>query len=269
MAITQSYVDYNAGSDATGDGTIGTPWRTLQWAFDHLVRNTTDGNQVNLKAGTAQVNAAALDLATFIGGGALAEAAPLIVRGYTAAANDGGVGEIDCGGATMWAATTYDYVFLVDLEMHTFGDNHGVQLDLYCMLYRCEVHKGASSPTDKYLVAVSSSSAVQGCYVHDLGDGTGRGINAATGAVAFNYVVCGADLDAGYGIYTSGPCIGNVVVCAGTAQTGIYWTSAHGQVCLNNIAYNSTAGTTRGIYAVAAGRATMVMNNIVIGWSGA
>ena len=84
-----------------------------------------------------------------------------------------------------------------------------------------------------------------------------------------NYVVCGADLDAGYGIYTPGPCIGNVVVCAGTAQTGIYWTGAHGQVCLNNIVYNSTAGTTRGIYAVAAGRATMVMNNIVIGWSGA
>jgi len=154
MAITQNYVDYGGGSDATGDGTIGTPWKTLQKAFDTLTRNATDGNQVNLKAGTPHVNAAALDLATFISGGALAEAAPLIVRGYTAAANDGGVGEIDCGGATMWAAATYDYVILADLEIHSGGDNNLVVLDTYCALFRCEVHKGASSPAGKYLVSV-------------------------------------------------------------------------------------------------------------------
>jgi len=97
MATTQTYVDYGSGSDATGDGSIGTPWKTLQYAFDHLTRDTTDGNQVNLKAGTAHVNSAALDLATLIAGGALSTTAPLIIRGYTSAANDGGMAEIDCG----------------------------------------------------------------------------------------------------------------------------------------------------------------------------
>lgn len=168
MAITQTYVDYGAGNDGTGDGTIGTPWKTLQKAFDTLTRNATDGNQVNLKAGTAHVNAAALDLATFVGGGALSWVAPLVLRGYTAAANDGGIGEIDCGGATLWA-DTYQYLTLMDLEIHSFGNNSGVAVGSFTHLIRCEIHKGASTPSGKYLVDIKGWSFVDSCYLHDPG----------------------------------------------------------------------------------------------------
>ena len=267
MAITQSYVDYGAGSDATGDGAIGTPWKTLQWAFDHLTRNTTDGNQVNLKSGTPHVNAAALSLTTFIAGGALSLAAPLIVRGYTAAANDGGIGEIDCNGATMWAAATYDYIILRDLKIHNGGDNNLVEMDDYCVVFRCEMHKGASSPSGKYLLSLDNGSKAIGCYLHDPGGGASRGINGSYGGMLYgNYVDMGAS-STGTGIYASDftPLIGNIVVCGGVSQKAIY---APGTSPLNgNTCYSSVAATGIAI-TIGTSNSSVVMNNIIVGWSG-
>jgi len=91
MAITNYYVDPGGGDDATGDGSIGTPWKTTQYALDHIVRNSTNGDQVNIKAGAADVLAASLSLATY---GAPTYDAPLRFRGYTNIANDGGYGDI-------------------------------------------------------------------------------------------------------------------------------------------------------------------------------
>lgn len=247
------------------DGTALLPWRSLQGAFDLLTRNAADGNQVNLKAGAANVNDAALDLNEVIAGSALVGAAPLIVRGYTAAANDGGIGEIDCGGATMWADTTYDYVVLADLEIHTFGDNNGIYLDNTCSLIRCEIHKGASAPAAKRLIRLSSVSRVVGCYVHDIGTGIGYAVDfgTATQCVAYaNYIALGATSE-GYGIY-GGAAYGNIVVCANTAAYGIYpLDDASG-----NTAYNSAAGTNWGIGVLSGSVIRMRMNNIVEGWSG-
>jgi hypothetical protein len=272
MAITHSYVDYGAGNDTTGDGTIGTPWKTLQKALDTCARNTTDGNQINVKAGTAQVLAASLSLTTFVGGGALSATAPLILRGYTSAANDGGFGEIDCGGATMFAATSYNHVILVDLEMHTFGDNDGVVLNQYAFLYRCEVHKGASSPASKKMVILGSYSKVIGCYVHDLATGTNSHALLSGGTnvlVAYCYLDMGAS-GTGAAIYLTGAfstAIGNISKCAESNQYGMV-VGAAGTV-LNNAVYNAAAGTARGIYLLSATSMWAIcLNNIVEGWSG-
>lgn len=268
MAITQSYVDYGAGNDTTGDGTVGTPWKTLQKAFDTLTRNTTDGNQVNLKAGTAHVNAASLDLTTFIAAGALAAAAPLILRGYTAAANDGGIGEIDCGGATMWAATTYDNVFLVMLDIHNGGDNNLCVLDAGCHVFLCTFHKGASSPSGKYLLTLGGTAQfVYGCRFYDPGAGAARAISLGNASLAYgNYINMGASAT-GTGLFvgSQGSIANNIVLCGNTAQVGI---SANTFSMVNgNICYNTAAGTAQGISLLNWG--STGVNNIVVGWSGA
>ncbi len=270
MAITQNYVDYGAGNDTTGDGTVGTPWKTLQKAFDTCTRNATDGNQINLKAGTAHVNAAALDLTTFVAGGALSVTAPLIVRGYTSAANDGGMGEIDCGGLTMWASAAYSHIHMVDLEVHTFGDNHGVVLTT-AFMHHCEVHKGASSPSGKYLISFTGNySTVSGCYVHDAGAGAARGISNGGGESSktiSNYILLNTDTD-GAGVGVLGAVVqANVILCKSTGITGI--TGLAGSFLVGNVCYNTTAGTGRGIYTGTSDPRTFVLNNIICGWSGA
>ena len=268
MAITQNYVDPVGGLDAN-PGTLAQPWQTLQHAFDNCVRNIVDGNQINLKSSGPHVNAATLSLAAFIAAGALSNSAPLIVRGYTAAANDGGIGEIDCNGVAMWAATTYDYIILADLEIHNGGDNNLVVLDTYCMIYRCEVHKGASAPNNKYLISAGSTCAVLGCYVHDIGTGTARGISMLSdGQVRGNYVDCGAAAAAGTGIVSQSLVIANIVLCRHVDATGILTGSLTGGA-IGNAIYNTAAGVNAGVYCTNLRPQLAVMNNIVVGWSGA
>lgn len=269
MAITHSYVDYGAGNDTTGDGTIGTPWKTLQKAFNTLTRNTTDGNQVNLKAGTAHVNAAALDLTTFVAGGALSATAPLILRGYTSAANDGGIGEIDCGGATMFASA-YDYLVLADLECHTFGDANGVAIGGSCVLWNCEIHKGASSPSGRNLINCTNDVRVLNCYIHSAGAGAARGINAGSSLFAAgNYIAIGSSVSgASYSLVCgAGSTIThNIIAAAHAGTTGMY--AGYG-VVTNNVLRNAAAGTADAIYLDSSRLTIVLTNNIIAGWSGA
>jgi hypothetical protein len=268
--LTNYFVDPGGGSDVTGDGTIGTPWATVQHALDTITRDTTNGDQINLKSGTADVLAATLDLTTY---GTPTATAPLVLRGYTSAANDGGMGEIDCGGATMWASASYDYLILADLEMHTFGDNTGLDLDNNLILYRCEIHKGASTPSNKNLVNIDSDCQVIGCYIHDTGSSNVAALDLNSfGNVFGNYIVPGAD--------NSGGCIsggndyaivGNILVCDHTGARGIIaGFSGFNGLVMHNIVYNSAAGTGSGVViANQTAGYSPVMNNIICGWSGA
>lgn len=276
MAITQNYVDFGAGDDATGDGSVGTPWKTLQHAFDNLTRNITDGNQVNLKAGTAHVNSAALSLTTFIAGGALSLTAPLIIRGYTSAANDRGVGEIDASGAAFFAANTYDFIVLADLEIHNFGNNHGIYLDQNATVFHCEVHRGASTPSSKALIYVSGAYAtVVDCYIHDPGTtGAPLNLNGAGCFVAWN------TLELGNGNTATGLVTGNahglvflenIILCNDASQSGVVHAGGSIQHFVGNTVVNQAAGTGSGIYAgnVGGRNGGVLVNNLVQGWSGA
>ena len=248
-------------------GTTALPWRSLQGAFDLLTRNAADGNQVNLKAGTAHVNDASLDLDEVIAGSALAAAAPLIIRGYTATANDGGIGEIDCGGATMFTATTYDYVQLRDLDCHTFGNNNGIALDTYCMATNVTVHKGASAPAGKNLFTLGPNSSAVGCYAYDGGTGGYKLISLGAGSMAFGNFVDGGASTSSLGLLYANTqsSVTNNIVVAGANCVGIM---ALGPCIIGNIVYSTVANTGNGIYAYAA-NITRVLNNIVVGWSGA
>lgn len=239
-------------------GTTALPWRSLQGAFDLLTRSVADGNQVNLKAGTAHVNDAALDLDEVIAGGALAASLPLIIRGYTATANDGGMGEIDCGGVTMFAATTYDYVMLIDLEIHSAGDNNTVTLDQGSYIIHCEVHKGASAPTVLKTLVSAATGHVINCYIHDT-----AGIGVSAGIAYGNYIAaCNAKGSIAW--YT----FHNIIALSAAGAIGVqppgYFAAAVG-----NIIYNSAAGTAQGVYDSAAQVGHTIINNIIEGFSGA
>lgn len=249
-------------------GAIGVPWRSAQGAFDLIVRNAVDGDQVNVKSGSAQVNAAALTLATY---GAPGVTAPLILRGYTAAANDGGFGEINCNGATMWASTGYDSIVMVDLEMHSFGNNPGISLDDNIHLIHCEIHQSGTNAGTQVMVSIDYG-VVANCYFHD-GGGWNNNVAASltSGAFLNNYVGMGTQIREGsrLGIgYIS--VIGNVFTAASTTAAPIiqYGTGYH--TVLGNVLYNSTAGTSAGIlFGDAVNEyGVLAMNNIIAGWSG-
>lgn len=269
MAISQYYVN-PAIAGNSGTGIIGDPYGDLQYALNTLTRNSTDGDQINIKAGTDEVNAAALTLATY---GAPTAEAPLILRGYTSAANDGGIGVINCGGFSMWTVGTYDFIILAELEMHTFGDNNGVNLDDNCLIWRCTIHKGASTPTSKVLLYVDATSAVVACNVYNCGN-DGKHIRiGANSSASFNYLNALAATNA-TGLYASGAnamVLNNIVNCGHTGQVGVLFDSSGWCHAIGNTIYNSTAGTAQGIYCGNFdGRyGGIVINNVLVGFSGA
>lgn len=241
MAITQYYVDPSINANS-GTGTIGDAFGDLQYALNTVTRNSTDGDVFNVKAGTSEVLAASLTLATY---GTPTEAAPLIIRGYTSTAGDGGIAEIDCGGVTFWNATNYTYWVLADLKVHNFGNNHGIDNSSsysgYASLVNCEIYKGASSPSGKNLLYIQSArSLVLGCNVHDAGT-SGKGLSGGDAAlVAFSYFnncasamtnvsyvlfnVISVPSGAGYGISFNNDlfcAIGNSIYSAGGTGIGI------------------------------------------------
>jgi hypothetical protein len=249
-------VDDDAAKCTQHDGSTTKPWRSVQGALDLVGRDATNGNQINIRSDAAQVLNASLALTTY---GTPAEGAPLIFRGYTTAANDGGMGEIDCGGFTPFAVTTFTDMGFIHLEWHTFGNNSGLlQSGLRSFVIACEIHKGASTPSGKVLVP-TTWYLVMGCYIHDAGTlGTGC-VNASN--FLFNTVKdCPIGLATGYGrsafFNTFIDCDAPIV--ANNDSSFIF----------NNSIYSSTARTGNGIYVPANMANWVIMNNIIEGYSG-
>lgn len=258
-ALTQIYVDpaINANS---GTGTIGDPYGDLQYAFNTATRDATNGNQFNIKVGTAEVLAAALTLATY---GTPTVPAPVVIKGYTSAANDGGKGEINCNGVTMLAANNY-VVHLVDLKIHNFGNNSGITIGggTNASLINCEVYKGASTPSSKILVNWGSSNGrIIGNHVHDAGTG-GTGIFANYATVYGNYVY---NCPTGILCQAGSSVIENIIVDSPTNGVSVQNNNESCFVVHNSI-YSSTAATGSGI--VSTGNGWTIMNNVVEGYSG-
>lgn len=264
MAITNYYVDPAINADS-GTGTIGDPFGDLQYALNTIVRNATDGDQVNVKSGAAEVLAAPLTLATY---GTPTETAPLILRGYTAAANDGGVGVIDgnAGGFGIMASRYADTHF-ADLRLTNVGAAHTVlEMGARSIAYRCEADHAAMIG-----FGTNSLSMVVGCYAHDVPRGIQTGYGGGT--LIGNLLVPSG---AGYGIYNNGThadmVLNNIVLCSNAGAFGYYANNANdANGVIGNIFYNTAAGTTAGVLLNdnPSGRNQIALNNIICGWSGA
>ena len=181
-AATEYYVDPTNGNDTTGDGSVGTPWATVQKALNTITQDTTNGDRINLRDTSDDVLSSALSFATY---GTPNVDYPLIIQGYTTSAGDGGIGGISGGGSVaIIDSTSIDAVILIDLHLHNCGSAVVVRLDNWGTIYNCEVDNttGDGIECDQYLIS--------NCYVHNVG---GRAIEVANGVVYGCYVENGTN----------------------------------------------------------------------------
>lgn len=262
MAITEYYVDpaINANS---GTGTIGDPFGDLQYALDTVTRDATNGDRFNVKAGTAEVLAAGLSLATY---GTPSNAAPLVIQGYTATAGDGGIGEIDGDGTYSIyssAANSNKNIYLVDLKMGNSGAAVVVTFYQTSVMHNCEIY-GSSAAYGAYITA---SNKISNCYFHDLTGGECLRLNGANNIIyACRFTSSGGTylLNANFQYAIIIGCL--FEIDTDTSLTAIRSASG-GSVFIGNTIYSASANSGIGIHAP--NQAGFAANNVIAGFSGA
>lgn len=137
------YVDAVDGSDlnaGTSPGE-GNAWATLQHALDTITPDA-DGDQINIKGTQSHSpglpDPQAWELSDY---GTPTQHAPLIIRGYTSTANDGGIATINEGNHTRtFGGSTVNWVHFVDVY---FNGDSGLNQHFYeslgigCSFHRC------------------------------------------------------------------------------------------------------------------------------------
>ena len=259
MAITETYVD-PAIAGASGAGTVGDPYGDLQHALDTMTRDSTNGDRINIKAGTDEILGAAIDLSTY---GTPDGPAPLVFQGYTTAAADGGIGGISGAATYSVINETKDYISFVDMHLHNSGSANIVQLDIRSALINCEIDN-----TTAHGCVLDTQNIVFSCYIHNCG---GRGVSIGSGLVYSCYFENGAnDFDDAYWT-NNGP--NHVVSCVFNldgASNGINYTTYRIPLLISNNTIYSSSGTGTGILLGANSDAPVVVaNNYVEGFSGA
>ena len=264
---TNYFVDPTVASDG-GSGTLGSPWtradgQVVQYAADNITPDAVNGDCIHVKVGTPHTNwSAAFDSTTYIP----TTGKPLTIRGYNSAAEDGGICDLNLGGNALFAATTYSDIKFIDCEIHNFGTNQLHGQDRIAFI-NCHIHD--CNYTGNYSFDLNQSSLLLNCYIEDM-----------DGSVAVGGVILGG-YSSVVGCFIKGASnrplltnsigcnvIGNIVKVNNTGSYGI-WLNASTQLCIGNSVYNSTAGTTCGIYvAQSSSLSTNILDNIIEGWSG-
>ena len=165
---TAIFVDPTVASTG-GSGTIGDPYthatlELIQWVFDNVSRDTTDGNIIYVKQGTP-VNsaAAALNFGTW---GNPASGAPTVIQGYATTQHDRGKGTWDGGGTTTFSLAKA-YFKIRDMILTNTGSNA--------------------------VISITSGQLIDSCQISSLGSGKGVTV-AGAGRVRKSFITdCGSD----------------------------------------------------------------------------
>ena len=258
MALTETYVD-PAIAGNSGTGTIGDPYGDLQYALDTMTRDSTNGDRLNIKAGTAEVMASAITLATY---GTPTAAAPLVFQGYTAAAGDGGIGEINNGGANVSVidlASTSNISFF-DMKLGNTGTALVVRIASNCVMMNCEVHTSTG-----YGVVINSGASVIRCKITTQG---GVGIQFVNGGAMLGTYVAGSYSSGAVYFQGAGVAYGNIFSLTGAGRGLILNANVVSMSIMNNSFY-AVSGTGIGLrYDTINLKVTLVANNIFTGFSG-
>jgi hypothetical protein len=268
MAITEIYVDPSIAADS-GTGTVGDPFGDLEYAIEQTTFDTTNGTRVNIKAGTDEILAAKLETAMADTGTTVAwvpsETARAVFQGYTAAADDGGIGGISGGGSVgMFEDNTADWITVKDMVVHNVGAANAIGVDTSCYIQKVEVHNGTG--TTSYAINVDTG-LVQECYVHDW---EGYAIRNDNGHTSENYIWDdGATMALGIQC-VPGITVENNIIAFDSAHAGvgIQTASLNDGVIRNNSIF-SVGGTGKGILITNGGFRQEIANNLVEGFSGA
>lgn len=276
MSITNYYVRATNGADVAGQGTThATAYKMIQFALDDIGtthgRNAVDGDQINICDSSlegANVLAASLTLATY---GVPTAAAPLILRGYTATANDGGVGSIS--GADAYPIinnAAYDYVGLIDLTLTNPPATLVLLLNDYCWFINLDINGTGGGGAAAYCIDCDVGCVITGCNLYGVYHQLITHDNSCF--IAGNRLVH-APTSSQAAITAFGRSFShiehNIIIGTNANACGIREEGAT-NVVAGNIVY-SAAGTGYGIFAsaehVLRGN-SVVMNNIVCGFSG-
>ena len=160
MALTETYVDPSIAGDS-GAGTSGDPYGDLQYALNTMTRDGTNGDRINIKAGSDEVLSAALSLATY---GTPTNGARLLFQGYTSTAGDGGIGGISGNGSYSLFSSAPNYVGLIDMHIHNSGSATVMNLNSYCYTQNCEIDNTTGNG-----IVTGSNSQIVNCYIHNCG----------------------------------------------------------------------------------------------------
>jgi len=276
MAQTDYYVNYSTGTDGAGNGSSGTPYKTIQYALDDIgiTHGTgTDGDRLLLDTGTTHVLSQTLDLDSY--GATPSSSAPLSIHG------DGGRAVIDAGGYQFGEGNsgTYDFdsIHLYNLEIYNGPAAAAlVELGTACSVVMCELHQTDDTPLemshygqvmacdlydyDSWGIDIGIYSKVCNCFLHDGPTYSGGGIFLQDYGAAVNNIL---HTD-GAGIDFQGNCclaIHNTLLhlSGGTSTDGI---RAGGSSFWNHmIANNIICGFTNGIDFESSDRYHNVINN--------
>lgn len=264
-APTNYFVDPSLGSD-TGDGSVGTPWgrasgSVTQYALNTgITRDATNGDQINIKSDQAvgvttttdDTLGAALDLTTY---GTPTEAAPLILRGYTSTANDGGIGGLN-GAGSYAVISTSGKVFFCDLHLHNSGAADIVTLSSHGGVIQCEVNT-----TTGAAVVVLSGGNILNNHIHTFGT---YGINSGSTKILGNYI-SDANATAAIAVTSNVYAAKNIITIAG-ATDGIQ--VSHDGTTIEHNSILSAGGSGQGIIRAGNRQSQNYLNNLIEGFSG-
>jgi hypothetical protein len=259
MALTDYYVDPSIAANS-GSGTIGDPYGDLQYALDSITRNTTDGDRINIKSGTAEVLTGSLSFATY---GTPSILAGLVLQGYASAQGDGGIAEIDGNGNNVSANSNVSYV---DLKIHNGAATGDLIRVSGAVAVNCEVY-------DAYVgIDAGSYSSIVNCYIHNCDHYGMELTGSSTGAIASNCYVRSRSTDSRGAMTTGIQLVGRptfaercIVSCDSTTD-GIYCTQ-DGTSAIN-CSIISDGGTGNGIVFNSSAIGSGCSNSLIEGFSG-
>lgn len=250
---TQYYVD-PAIAGNSGTGTIGDPYGDLQFALNSVTRDATNGDQFNVKAGTSEILASALTLATY---GTPTATAPLIIRGYTSAADDGGIGVVSGNGSVACFTGSPAHTKLVNMRFTNTGSNVVITLGAGALVLACEIDTSTGGG-----ISAGAGGAIIGNFIHNT---TGSGVSSNCFVYGNTFRNETNDFTQAINV-TGGGALFNIIDIDG-ASHGILISSSNVFCMFNSIFSNG--GTGNGIRQNNTGHTSLViLNNTVEGFSG-
>lgn len=264
-APTDYFVDPSIAGDS-GAGSLGDPYGDLQYALNQITRDATNGDRINIKAGTAELLTTSLSLATY---GTPSLNAPLIFQGYASAAGDGdldagtGIGAIDMQGNNATIIARGAGISFIHTECFGTGSSAVLEIGIDQNVIECEIHES----TGGGIIGNSQNRcSALGNHVHDTG---GSGIESGS-IVAWNYLKNDGTTDFVDAIKPGTVTIveHNIISIDG-ATTGIAINNSFNIAWLHNSVLSSS-GTGIGIkHSSGIGLSFSLANNLVEGFSGA
>ncbi len=259
-APSETYIDPASGNDGN-PGTKASPYKTVQFALDNTTRDATNGDRFNVKAGSTDVLSTKLVLTTY---GSPTQAAPILLQGYTTNEGDGGIGDIDGGGSSVFNTSSKNAFHVIDMVMHNCGANQIFRAGADCVISRSEFHKMTSTSV---AVQVTTRSQIIDCYIHDF---TGAGASVTNGTIAYCFIDKSHTTDTNPAITTSltGTVHHNILTLSGATNKASGIAQNGSGVFTHNNSIWSNAGDGVGIKVAGNINGGTVYNNLVEGFSG-